>query len=161
MVRKAALTIGLLAATPAFAQSSTTNCHKDYFGNITCQTQQNGGIDWSRANQGQIMQSGANVVPNYAEQQMRRREMELRERELRLREQALKQAETPPPPPASPPQVSDAERQAFLDNMLNYCPRDGSPVSTVAMPDDRRAVITSLCYAFERGRIIGNAQGRQ
>lgn len=157
MVRKAVIALALLPVS-AFAQSSTTNCQKDYFGNVTCQTNQNPGIDWSKANQGTVLQSGANSVPNYAEQQMRQRELRLRERELQLREQAARDAAKPAPPPAAfPPPTSltgkygvDAERKAYLDTVLMYC-RTGAPLKDVAA--DQQMITGALCYAFDQGRI--------
>lgn len=157
MVRKAALILALGAAFPASAQSSTTNCQRDYFGNLSCQTQQNSGIDWSLANQGKVLQSGANAVPNYAEQQLKRREMELRERELRLKEQALRQAESPPQA-AKPVTAADGNgkyglasgMRGYIDLLIQYC-RTGAPIADV--PDDKREIAGALCYAYDQGRI--------
>lgn len=151
MVRKAALIIGLTLATPAAAQSSTTNCQKDYFGNVTCNTTQTQGINWGLLNQPPSPQ------PNYAEQQLRQRELRLRERELKLREQAAREAEAAPPPAAIPPPTSvsgkydmSASQRSFVDIVLQYCV-NGTPIGDV--PEDRREITGAFCYAYDQGRI--------
>lgn len=51
MKRGALILIGVTAASQhALAQNSTTNCSKDYFGNVTCQTQADPRIEWERLN---------------------------------------------------------------------------------------------------------------
>lgn len=74
MVRTAALIgLGLFAST-ASAQTTKTTCSKDYFGNVTCTSTQQPGVDWTLGmpqqrpapvDQGAILQSGAGVVPPY------------------------------------------------------------------------------------------------
>lgn len=156
MVRKAIVILALLPVGAA-AQNSTTNCRTDPFGNVTCQTQQQPGIDWSRANQGQVLQSGANSVPNYAEQQLRQRELQLRERELQLREDAARKAPAPAPPAAIPPPgdlqqkyVMNGDQQRYLDTVLLYC-TTGAPISN--LPANNQAMTGAICYAFDQGRI--------
>jgi hypothetical protein len=161
MVRKAIVILALAFATSASAQNTTTNCRKDYFGNVTCDTTERPGINWGllgqQQNQGQVLQSGANAVPNYAEQQLRLRELQLRERELKLREQAAREAPTQSPPVAIPPPVSlqqkyvmNGDQQRYLDTVLLYC-GTGAPISN--LPANTQAMTGAICYAYDQGRI--------
>lgn len=134
---------------------------KDYFGNVSCQTNENPSINWGLF--GQPQQPKAS--PNYAEQQLRRREMQLRERELEARERALKQSEASPAPGAIPPPVSlsgkygmDANGSVFINSLLDHC-RSGTDIKS--LPADRQQLVGIVCYAFDQGRIAEILQNRQ
>lgn len=93
MFKRMAITLAVLPSV-AGAQTSTTDCQRDYFGNVHCTT--NGGpaiqpvqpIDY-----GALLRSGQQMVPDYAEQARKAEQLRLLQQQQRAQEQALASAQ--------------------------------------------------------------------
>ena len=86
--------VGLLVSSSALAQTSTTDCQRDYFGNMHCTTQTQPDLNSaSPLDYGKLLQSGENAVPSYAEQERQQQQLRAARTALEAREQTQRPAQ--------------------------------------------------------------------
>jgi hypothetical protein len=84
----------LLAPSCALAQNSTTDCQRDYFGNVHCTTQAQPGVSVAPPlDYGKLLQSGENAVPSYADQVRQEQQLRAARGALDAREQTQRAAQ--------------------------------------------------------------------
>lgn len=173
MVRAAALTIYAVLAMPVAAQTTTTDCR--WIGNIwSCDSRARGPQRVEPVDQAATMKAGAELVPDLAEQELRRRELRLREREMDARERALRIGDgqqAPDPTPLSSSHLNpDGSLRGFDRDLVklavSQCKSDladmarEAPLSESFMwrdksPELRRDYMI-ICLAYSQGLTAGH-----
>lgn len=140
MKRLAILALAI-AALPASAQTTNTQCR--WIGNIWSCDSQTKQKPTTPLDQGAILRSGAAIVPPYEPNQ------------------------TPDPLPVAPPAVDiehryglTVEQTALVRNLLKNCPEDDySAIKFNRIEEESRALVATLCYAFDQGESKGFGRG--
>lgn len=86
----------LFVPSIAVAQTQTTDCTRDYFGNLHCTTQTNGGINWGLLNQQPTQpqpNAGQSFMNGWEQGQRMRAQIEA-QRAARAQQQAAEEAQT-------------------------------------------------------------------
>lgn len=90
MLKQIALALALLPSA-ALAQTSTTDCQRDYFGNVHCTTSQQQGVNWGILTQPQTQPNAGQSFMNGWEQGQRMRAQIEQQRAARAQQEAAEQ----------------------------------------------------------------------